>query len=79
MLSSVSMTIGLDEEVNVDIYDVVDGGLLLLCSDGLTGNLRDEEIETLLRDGADARALVEAAKERGVSGDNITAVICNPR
>ena len=73
------MTIGLDEEVNVDIYDVVDGGLLLLCSDGLTGNLRDEEIETLLRDGADARALVEAAKERGVSGDNITAVICNPR
>jgi len=74
MKNVVTRAIGLDEKVEVDIYDV-DGGVLLLCSDGLTDNLKDEEIEVLLKKGEDARGLVEVAKERKVSEDNITVVV----
>jgi len=74
MKNIVTRAIGLDEKVEVDIYDV-DGGVLLLCSDGLTDNLRDEEIEVLLKKGEDARGLVEVAKERKVSEDNITVIV----
>ena len=60
--------------VNVDIYDV-DSGLLLLCSDGLTGNLRDEGIETL----RGMEQTPEHSLRQRRRGGNITAVICDPR
>lgn len=54
-----------------------DGDVLVLCSDGLTGHVADNEILEIVdsrRGGDVSRALVDLAKQRGGS-DNIT-VIC---
>ncbi len=53
--------------------------MLLLCSDGLSGKLRNEEIRQIVADsiqdlGAACTALVAAANERG-GEDNITVVL----
>jgi protein phosphatase len=55
------------------------GDVLLLCTDGLTGMLEDEEIESLLVGcgedlQAGARALIEAANSRG-GPDNVSVVL----
>ncbi len=55
--------------------------ILLLCSDGLTGHLKDDEIRDALvnleSSEATCRQLVETALERGGT-DNITVVIGRP-
>jgi serine/threonine protein phosphatase PrpC len=55
------------------------GDMLLLCSDGLSGKLRNEEIRQIVSDSisdlaAACKALVAAANERG-GEDNITVVL----
>ena len=55
------------------------GDVLLLCSDGLSGKLRNEEIRQIVKDSSDdltaaCTALVAAANERG-GEDNITVVL----
>ncbi|MHB1423208.1 MAG: PP2C family protein-serine/threonine phosphatase [Gemmataceae bacterium] len=54
------------------------GDTLLLCTDGLTGKLRDEDLLPLLHQGGNAeemcRRLVAAANEAGGS-DNVTVVV----
>ncbi len=55
------------------------GDMLLLCSDGLSGKLRNEEIRQIIADSsqdlaAACSALVAAANERG-GEDNITVVL----
>ncbi len=54
------------------------GDTLLLCSDGLTARLHDEQLLAPLREGGSAaetcRRLIAAANEAGGS-DNITAVV----
>ena len=55
------------------------GDMLLLCSDGLSGKLRNEEIRQIVADsetdlGAACRALVAEANHRG-GEDNITVVL----
>ncbi len=56
--------------------------LILLCSDGLTGHLKDDEIRTILRKGGSAerlcRTLVDQALERG-GEDNVTVLIGKTR
>lgn len=58
--------------------EICPGDLFLLCSDGLTEEVTDEEIVNYLKEGADceeiAKNLVEAAKQGGGS-DNITVVM----
>jgi protein phosphatase len=49
---------------------------LLLCSDGLTGELSDEEIELLLAQNATPDMLVDAAREKGAR-DNVSVVVIN--
>ncbi len=71
--------LGMDVEVEVDLQQVpYNGETLLLCSDGLTDMLRDEEIEEILRcqpDPAQAcQALVQEANAAG-GRDNITVVV----
>jgi PPM family protein phosphatase len=59
--------------------DAQAGDRLLLCSDGITDYLADEEVAALLEldDAAEAaRGLVDAALASG-SGDNVTAVIAD--
>ncbi len=73
-------TIGNDSTVKVDTFRIglKKGGILLLCTDGLWGELSDEDIlETCIGedDVKDAAVkLVQLAKERG-GKDNITAVV----
>lgn len=71
--------IGADEatpEVQIDTARKDD--VLLLCTDGLTKHVTEEEIEAILREGGRAeptvRRLVDLALERGGS-DNVTVVI----
>lgn len=70
--------IGAGEESYFDIFDctdyVYDNDLFILCSDGLTQMLSDENIERLLVDSADSEQLMdEACRAGGV--DNISACL----
>jgi protein phosphatase len=73
-------TIGDKPEMEVGLYHIPmqPGDRLLLCSDGLSGMITDEEILDISRSRptpAEAcRAMVEAAKAAG-GNDNITAII----
>jgi protein phosphatase len=71
---------GHSRQVSAEVYKVTLalGDTLLLCTDGLTGQLRDEELLRLLQQGGSAeetcRRLVAAATDAGGS-DNITVVV----
>jgi len=72
--------LGVDPEVRVDCLQVLPmrGDRLLLCSDGLSRELNDGQVASVLRRIADpqaaARELVSEARDRG-GADNITVVI----
>lgn len=67
-----------DVEVDTRTYRGRDGDVLLLCSDGLTSMISEDDVAALLRDATDldaaARALVDAANDAG-GRDNITVVL----
>jgi protein phosphatase len=67
-----------DVEVDLTVLDPCDGDRYLLCSDGLSREVSDHRIASVLRRLADpdeaARALVEEAKAKG-GADNITVVV----
>ena len=67
-------------EVEVEWLRVAAGDQLLLCSDGLTGTMKDEEIAGILGRSASAREscrrLVDLALERGAP-DNVTAIVAH--
>lgn len=50
------------------------GDAMLLCSDGLTDMVNDEEIEKLLNDGFDADAFCQAAEDAG-GIDNVSVIV----
>ena len=76
----ITRALGSREALTVDVAEVplASGDLVLLCSDGLTGELLDEEIRALIDDAdtlEDAlEKLIGAALWRG-GRDNITAVL----
>ncbi|MGH3443542.1 MAG: Stp1/IreP family PP2C-type Ser/Thr phosphatase [Nitriliruptorales bacterium] len=78
--SIITRAIGVDPELHVDTLtiDLLDGDQVLLCSDGLTGPVSDEEILDVLTRAADAddaaNKLVATANARG-GPDNITVVL----
>lgn len=78
--SILTRALGVDEEIQVDedTIEVTPGDRLLLCSDGLTGMVSEEDIERILRESAEpqeaSEQLVDAANEAG-GQDNITAVV----
>jgi len=78
--SVITRAVGTDPDVDVDGFTIeaYDGDVFLLCSDGLTDMVEDEDILDLVdrhRDDLDraVRSLVAAAN-RGGGEDNITAV-----
>jgi protein phosphatase len=78
--SVITRAVGTDPDVDVDGFTIEaeDGDVFLICSDGLTDMVEDEEILELVhanRDDLDkaVKALVAAAN-RGGGEDNITAV-----
>jgi protein phosphatase len=68
-----------DLEVDMQVLDLQDMDLLLLCSDGLTSMLEDEEIlRIILADGHDKRQALQdliAAANRSGGEDNTTAIL----
>ena len=75
----ITRALGIDEKVEIDFdfTDVTEGDLLLLCTDGLSGLLSDEEIYDIYSN-TDFELLcdeyIKAANEKG-GYDNITAVV----
>lgn len=78
----ITRSLGPGEDVQIDIegpMDVQAGDRFLLCSDGLTGPVSDEEIAVLahcLEEQVAARVLVDLANLRG-GPDNISIIIIN--
>jgi protein phosphatase len=79
--SILTRAVGLDPRIPVDTPDPLelqDGGQILLCSDGLTEAVDDDQIAELLattHDGdAACRSLIDAANAAG-GPDNITVVL----
>lgn len=76
----ITRSLGPEQSVRVDIegpYPILPGDTFILCSDGLTGHVRDEEIGMIAREfaaGDACRLLTHLANLRGGS-DNITIVI----
>ncbi|HEX4155002.1 MAG TPA: Stp1/IreP family PP2C-type Ser/Thr phosphatase [Acidobacteriaceae bacterium] len=81
--SVITRAIGIEDDVKPEFFaERVDAGdLLLLCSDGLTRHVQDEEIGRVMGDGdlaAMCERLIALANERGGS-DNITCVVARFR
>ncbi|HEV3353083.1 MAG TPA: Stp1/IreP family PP2C-type Ser/Thr phosphatase [Acidimicrobiales bacterium] len=78
--SIITRALGLDPDVEVDSWELTPykGDRILLCSDGLTNEVSDDEIASTLRTVSDpdeaAHQLVHAARDHGGS-DNITCVV----
>ena len=76
----VTRAVGAEPTLRPDVVslELEDGDLLLLCSDGLTEHLEDDEIARHLAEASDldetANHLVEAANAAGGS-DNVTVVL----
>lgn len=77
--SALTRSVGFEEETLVDTFmrPVQKGDIFLLCSDGLTNMVRDEEIRTIVTENepdAAGEALVNLANQRG-GDDNITVIV----
>lgn len=77
--ASLLRAVGVDETVEVDTSQLAySEEALLLCTDGLTNMLSDEEIEEIMRSHRESQtvcdSLVDAANQRG-GMDNITVVV----
>jgi protein phosphatase len=82
--NAIYRAVGFEQEVEVDIYrgKVRDGDVFLLCSDGLSDMVSDEDMLRIAKSPGDVssrvKALVDAAKAAG-GRDNITVVLCEAR
>jgi protein phosphatase len=76
----ITRALGMQEQVTVDLQsdDAQNGDLYVLCSDGLSGMVEDDEIRQIVTETDDlqeaCRRLIAAANENG-GEDNITAVV----
>lgn len=75
----ITRAVGTDPSVEPDLfeYDYLPGDILLLCSDGLSGMIEDDQMITILEENRSAKekvsALIDAANQNG-GRDNITAI-----
>lgn len=79
----ITRAVGVEEDLKVDCFfvPVKEGDKVLLCSDGLTNMLEDEEILRILNEEISVREralkLVEAANNQG-GRDNIAVIVIEP-
>ncbi len=79
----ITRAIGAEDSVKVDFFTVrlKEGDKILMCTDGLTNMLEDEEIRMILEGARDlveqAGELVKAANENG-GRDNISVILIDP-
>lgn len=76
----ITRALGCSDEVEVDIYtmDIMDKDIFLLCTDGLTNMLEEEELIKIVENTDDpveaCNKLIDTANNKG-GEDNITAVV----
>ncbi len=79
----ITRAIGADDTVDVDFFNVEleKGDIVLMCSDGLTNMLEDEEIRMIVSGQRDiiekAQKLVDMANQHG-GKDNIAVILIEP-
>lgn len=79
----ITRAVGAEEYLDIDFFTtrLFEGDLILMCSDGLTNMVEDEEILRILTaEGSledKGSALVAAANERG-GADNISVILVDP-
>lgn len=79
----ITRAIGMKQDVEVDFFEyrLQKGDSILMCTDGLTNMVEDDEIFRIVKSGRDvvetAKELVEKANENG-GKDNIGIVIVEP-
>ncbi len=79
----ITRAVGAESEVQIDFFDLFlqPGQQILMCTDGLTNMVPDEEILDIMRQCPDPSAvvkqLVDLANENG-GRDNISAVVVRP-
>lgn len=79
----ITRAVGVDDTVKADFFTVKlkKGDTILMCTDGLTNMLEDEEIRMILEESRDmvekAEELVKAANEKG-GRDNISVILIDP-
>jgi PPM family protein phosphatase len=78
--SIITRALGPEPDVDVDTYTLTgrEGDVFLICSDGLTSMISDDEVASIVRSAASldeaAEALVRAANQSG-GKDNITVIL----
>lgn len=75
----ITRSVGIEDHVDIDVVstDVRDGDVFVLCSDGLSTVVTDDEIAAIVRDEFVHRVpdvLIDLANARG-GPDNITVVV----
>ncbi len=79
----ITRALGTVPNLEIDFFDfkAEPGALILMCSDGLTNMVDDEEIESILKKGGTPKEktqkLIEKANENG-GKDNIAVIIVEP-
>ncbi len=79
----ITRAVGADDSIESDYFKVKLklGDIILMCSDGLSNMLSDDEILMVLKSGRDtvmrAEALINAANENG-GADNIAVIVVEP-
>ncbi len=79
----ITRAVGAKSEIKADIYvvELKPGDLILMCSDGLSNMLEDEDMRMIIKRQRDivemAEKLVEAANNNG-GKDNISVVLIDP-
>ena len=76
----ISRAIGADSDVEPEIIEIEvdETTTLLLCSDGITRHIRDEQLERLLRSGHHPQSICDTMKQlcyEAGAEDNLTAII----
>lgn len=84
MKNVITRSVGFENDVDVDLYHMQThtGDVIVLCSDGLSGMVEDNQILSIIEEcvfakndvQAAARKLVEAANSNG-GDDNVTAIV----
>lgn len=84
MKNVITRSVGFEVDVEVDLYNMQthSGDVFVLCSDGLTGMVEDQQILSIVEDcvfgkndvQAAAQKLIDAANRNG-GDDNVTAIV----
>ena len=79
----ITRAVGVSSRVRIDFFDIKleRGDIILMCSDGLSNMIEDDEIERIIKDGSDlpeiALELIGEANQNG-GKDNIAVVLIEP-